>query len=132
MLVVLWSFALDCGRRDGGTLIQNHPLSTSTTTFKQKQQTKQAPLIHLESAALRWLKARGAAPPRALRWLATNALLLWAAHHFFFPPLEVHTDTAQRVAQAIDANARALLAWLEALPAAIIAAAGAGGARRGL
>ena len=46
--------------------------------------------------------------------------MIWVAHHFFFPPLEVHTDTAVRVAEAIrsnvDAAARAARAggWLPA------------------
>jgi hypothetical protein len=64
----------------------------------------QAPLLQLESSLLRRLRAAGRTPPRALRWAITQAVLLACAHHFFFPPLEVRTHTAQRVANAIADN----------------------------
>lgn len=76
--------------------------------------------MQLEASALRRLKARGALPPWPLRWLVTNAVMIWAAHFFFFPPLEVRTDTAVRVAAAIRANADAVVSaaraagWLRA------------------
>jgi hypothetical protein len=51
-------------------------------------------------------------PPAALRWLITNALLMAAAHYFFFPPLEVHTRTAQRVSEAVAEHVqRVVAAW---------------------
>lgn len=59
---------------------------------------QQAPLLQLESSTLRLLKSRGLTPPWLARWAVTNAILLAAAHHYFFPPLEVHTATAQAVA----------------------------------
>lgn len=75
----------------------------------------QAPLLQLESSALRALKARGARPPWLARFLVTQAVLLIAAHHFFFPPLELHTRTAQRVCDAIAGHAQRLAdAWAAA------------------
>jgi len=56
------------------------------------------------------LKSHHIQPPRLLTWLVTNALLMAAAHYFFFPPLELYTDTAQRVSAAIQSNVHALVA----------------------
>lgn len=69
----------------------------------------QAPLLQLESNALRSLKSRGIQPPWLLRWAATQAILMLCAHAFFFPPLERHTDTAQRVCAAVSTLVRSIL-----------------------
>ncbi|GBF93871.1 hypothetical protein Rsub_06870 [Raphidocelis subcapitata] len=74
-----------------------------------------APLLQLESSVLRALKARGIRPPWLARFLVTQAVLLVCAHHFFFPPLERHTRTAQRVCDAIVGHAQGLAdAWAAA------------------
>ncbi|KAI8470832.1 MAG: hypothetical protein J3K34DRAFT_419127 [Monoraphidium minutum] len=74
----------------------------------------QAPLLQLENSILRCLKAAGRTPPWAVRWLAAQAALMAAAHLFFFPLLEAHTDTAQRVCAAISENVQLLGAALRA------------------
>jgi hypothetical protein len=57
-------------------------------------------------------------PPWPLRWLVSQGLLMAAAHLFFFPPIEVHTDTAQRVCDAISRNVGAVAAAVAGVRAA--------------
>ncbi|KIZ07781.1 hypothetical protein MNEG_0171 [Monoraphidium neglectum] len=72
----------------------------------------QAPLLQLETSILRRLKRHGVQAPFLLRWLVSQGALMAAAHLFFFPVLEFHTDTAQRVSEVVSSNAQRLAAAL--------------------
>jgi hypothetical protein len=69
-------------------------------------------LLQLETSILRRLKRHGVQAPFLLRWLVSQGALMAAAHLFFFPVLEFHTDTAQRVSEVVSSNAQRLAAAL--------------------
>lgn len=83
----------------------------------------QAPLMVAERTALRALRRRNIELPTLLRRAFTTALLLSVSRVFFFTPIEVKSDLAQRVAEAVAGNFSALGRGVVALQRSVASAA---------